>query len=430
MFTKRMIVVLLGLLTTYPFCSDVSKASRRESLKTILATRKKRRAKPQQRKPQGRVESNYVFTLVNHEGKDPRMHCKRTLGFLTAMLLFVNCAGKPGRPSEPDKISGSLTINGKTENLTHVYARRLTTERLLTSVYGRSMTAADLTYRREHFVMVFTNRAVPEDAMAKVLEDYHASVLEQDFLPDKSIRGVVFVVTKTTLPGLRKGYDGHVINAGRAYTASGYFDEFSMQKGRMRGKTSVADYDGSEVGIYTDDQRKFTCKFSVAFEVTPQGKPIHKEFEGAVSPDIPYLLSKQGTAEGSLTVDDKTVDLKYAYALRKREFFDEPEEHIKILATDQPLSDEVLVEVLYKGMNPTKMDIQGVILHIYTYTSKSLDTDICHKKIDTGIIGTGGAVEGLSITRERITAKTSEAVTAKLGHDWNYSMSVDVPFER
>jgi len=328
--------------------------------------------------------------------------------------MIASCADKPASrplPPEPDKVSGSLTINGKTDSLTHVYAHRM--------VFPGS--------KREYFALVFSNKAVPEDAMPKAFQDLDLAVIEQDFLPDKSIRGLAFVVKKTSpLPGFPVSYNGYVINAGRVYLTTGSFDDFSLQKGRVQGKESLAHYDGSEVEIAPGDQRTFTYKYSVAFEATPQGQPAYKEFEGAARPNIPYRLSKQGKADGSLTFDDNTIDLKYAYALRTREFFDEPEEHIQILATDRPLSEKVLVEVLVEGKNPITMDIQGVVLNIYTHTSEDFGIDICHK---SGSLRSGAPVEGLSITARRITAKTSEVVEEARRHSWNYSVTVDVPFE-
>lgn len=279
---------------------------------------------------------------------------------------------------------------------------------------------------------MLTNKPVPEADMPTLLEKFEASIEQQSFLSDKSMSGLVFIISKGAVPDPDIGFNGHVIKEGRAHLVTrGEIQGFSMKKGAMKGKAHYEDArSGGEIELKLSDGKKFTYKYAVEFEAMAQGEPLFREREGAVPPDIPYLLSKQGTAEGTLTVDDKTVVLKYAYALRKREFFDEPEEHIKILATDQPLSDEVLVNVLYKDMDPTKMVIQGIILHIFAHTSKDFETTICHKRVDRGTLGlTGSAVEDLSITGGRITAKTTDTHEA-WGHKWTYSVSVDVPFKR
>ena len=349
-----------------------------------------------------------------------------TLFFLTAMLLFANCAtkqeektastnNKVSRAVTNNKVSGTVTIDGKPVNLSHVYARRVLT-------HSKAF---------EYLALVLTNQPVPEDDMPTLLENFHANIEQQSFLSDKSTSGVVFIISKGWVPDFDIGYEGHVIKEGRAhFVLRKKFADFSMKKGVMKGKAEDEGAAGAEIERKLSDGKKFTYKYAVDFEATPQGEQLFKEREGAVPSDVPYLLSKQGKAEGTLTVDDKTVNLKYAYGLRKREFFDEPEEEITILATDKPLGNDVLVDVLYKGNNPTKFDIQGVEITIHAHTSKDFGIAICHKKIDgMGIISTLGAVEDLSITAGRITTKTSDTHEA-WGHRWKYSVSVDVPFNR
>src|SRR5687768_16915014 len=107
------------------------------------------------------------------------MRSKKILVFLTATLLFANCASKQEGKTAPannavanntvanDVVSGAVTINGKAENLSHVYARRL-----VRSFFPSS----------DYFALVFTNKPVPEDEMSKLLKDFAGNVGEQDFL--------------------------------------------------------------------------------------------------------------------------------------------------------------------------------------------------------------------------------------------------------
>jgi hypothetical protein len=358
------------------------------------------------------------------------MLVNKFLIFLTALLLFANCASKQEEKTAPANhavannavanhaVSGTVTINGKAENLSHVYARRM--------VWTSSISSGKL----EYFALVFTNKPVPEAEMSKLLKGFAGNVWEQDFLQDKSISGVVFIVDKVKSLNFEQRYEGQVIHDGRSYISTGNFNEFSMQKGRMRGKTSRADRSGGEIKVTPDKGKPFTFKYAVEFEATPQGEPLNKEWEGAVSSDLPYLLSEPGRAEGAVTVDGKTVNLKYAYALRKREFFDEPEETIKILATDKPVAEDVLLKFLYTGgYNPKEGKVQGLLLTISPDNDKRLDVPILHQSADDGYINTNSAIEGLSITGERVTAKATEAGTQS-GKNWNYSVSVDLPFKR
>jgi hypothetical protein len=346
------------------------------------------------------------------------------------MLLFANCTsiqeGKTAPANDAvannavanNAVSGAVTINGKAENLSHVYARRM--------VWSSISSSGKL----EYFALVFTNKPVPEDEMSKLLKNFAGNVGEQDFLKDKSISGVVFIVHKGMASNITVRYEGQVILDGRSYISRGSFNEFSMQKGRMRGKTSQADASGNEIKVTPDKGEPFTYKYTVEFEVTPQGEPIHKELEGAVSPDLPYLLSGPGRAEGTVTVDGKTVNLKYAYALRKREFFDEPEEKLEVLATDKPVAKDVLLKFLYTGGYFTKEGkVQGVLLMISPHDDKRLDLMVLHQSADDGYINANSAIEGLSITGQRVTAKVTDAGTQS-GKNWNYSVSVDLPFKR
>src|SRR5688500_18316129 len=97
------------------------------------------------------------------------MFFKSTLVFLTAVLLFANCTSRQEEKTSQTNnvVSGAVTINGKAENLSHAYARRMTKY---------------LSSKSESFALVFTNKPVPEAEMPKLLGDFSAYAGEQDFL--------------------------------------------------------------------------------------------------------------------------------------------------------------------------------------------------------------------------------------------------------
>src|SRR4026209_240922 len=95
----------------------------------------------------------------------------RTSSFiLTAALILTSCATKATPGSETQsKVTGSLTIEGKTEKLEHVYARRI--ERDL------YMAGAD-----EAIAVCLTNKPLPLTELGVLLKDFSYGPNERDFL--------------------------------------------------------------------------------------------------------------------------------------------------------------------------------------------------------------------------------------------------------
>ena len=270
------------------------------------------------------------------------MILKTIFALLIATFIIANCAGGQTQKGnqESNKVKATITINGKTENLGYTYARRIK-RKLISSKDS------------EVFALVLTNKPIPEHELSNLLENFKVYEQEQDFSNDKSVNGLLFIISKglaltTKNNALIKSasYEGRVIKAGRAYSEGRQlFKEFSMSKSVMKGK-ALNDYSpfssNAESESALADGKSTKYKYSVEFDATAKGEPINKEAEGAVPPDLTLLLSKQGTAEGFLTVNGITINLKYAYAMRIRQFFDEPEEDIKVLVTDQVVPEDVL----------------------------------------------------------------------------------------
>jgi hypothetical protein len=166
--------------------------------------------------------------------------------------------------------------------------------------------------------------------------------------------------------------------------------------------------------------------------VSPTGKFVRPK-QPAVDPSAnttaknDLMAKSNSTVAGTFSVDGKPVNLKYAYALRKRKIFDEPEETITILATDKPVAEDVLLKSL-SGLK-TKEKVQGVLLMISTERSGRLAGSLLHRSFDKEIFNFNNKIDSLSIGKDRVTATHTTSDTEGT-HKWNYSVTVDLPFKR
>ena len=114
----------------------------------------------------------------------------------------------------------------------------------------------------------------------------------------------------------------------------------------------------------------------------------------------PVESSWQGSATGSFTVNGKTVNLKYAYAMEEQDAFDEKETVISVLLTTEPLSKDVFnTEKLYFAVDKSKPSI----IYSVDKTGKTNHETILHPGIE------GGGIQRSGITSGVLTFKTKAA---------------------
>jgi hypothetical protein len=201
---------------------------------------------------------------------------KTILALLVATLFFANCASGPTQKGnqESNKVNGTITINGESENLGYTYARRIKSK--------------DVGSKNSEYLALFSaNKPIPEHELSNLLENFKVYEQEQDFSNDKSINGLLFIISKglaltTKNNALIKSasYEGRVIKAGRAYSEGRQlFKEFSMNKSLMKGK-ALNDHSpyssNAESESALADGKSTKYKYSVEFEATAKGEPINR----------------------------------------------------------------------------------------------------------------------------------------------------------
>jgi hypothetical protein len=355
----------------------------------------------------------------NSQAKGMRDMIFRTALFSLAVgLLLVDCPSLLGQNQstpETDIVTGRLSIDGKPVHLQHIYARRM----------KRSTRAGN----REVLALVLTTKALSAADLQSLFERYSFTQMEQELIRDKTVTGLFFLIEKNNLRPVI--YVESLIRAGHVYRNEvRQFLEFDFRKGRMMGRASDASTAGEADGTKEAGNAKLNYRYSAKFEATLRGELLNSELEGAAAPGELVANLRQGTAEGTLSVNGSIVNLKYAYAARERLFFDEPEESLTVLITDQQHSKEVLLRSLRREA-PIEKSFQGVSISFHSHRSPPYGAGmiIFHKSLESGYFATATEPEGVTITRENISARAAgEDRTTR--DKWTYSVKFNAPFNK
>jgi hypothetical protein len=343
---------------------------------------------------------------------------KKALYLLTTTLIFFNCActQEKGKSQTQSRVTGTLTIDGKTEKLDYVYARRI--ERDL------YMAGAD-----EAIAVCLSNKPLPLTELGLLLKDFSYGPNEREFLKDTSITGLLLTIEKEepSEPG-RVSYDRYVIRAGRLLLderTNESFAGFSLSQGRISARAEHKLV--TDEGYEGESKNNLKYSYSASFEAILQSRSVLTEFEGSSSADMTPMFSEPGVAQGEVVVNGKAIRLEYAYARRKRVFFDEPDENIQVVITNRPYTVDEIASLL--DMNPVHRTMQGLVLSFSNNPSLSAGLTV-HKAIETNSFLPGTADPGdFLIKPDRITGKTSGSDKI-FNEKWSYSFSIDVPFKR
>ncbi|HSB62704.1 MAG TPA: hypothetical protein VLJ18_01005 [Thermoanaerobaculia bacterium] len=151
-------------------------------------------------------------------------------------------------------------------------------------------------------------------------------------------------------------------------------------------------------------------------------------FAAGVAALSPRAAAAEGKAEGKLTVNGKSTDVKYAYAWAEPGFFDKTKEDVIVILSDVPLEAKVYQDAFEK----MKMAEAGK-LHALEITidaeGKPISTAYRHNGFK------GPAPSGLSsadvFTKKTFDGKTVEAAykSAKPGEFFGNTYSFDVAFK-
>lgn len=262
---------------------------------------------------------------------------KKALYVLTAALIFSSCTSAPNESGSPtlSGLAGSLTIDGKTEKLGHVFARRI---------------ECNLKGGDEAIVVLLSNKPLPITELIILLKDFSLGEKERDFFKDSSIYGLFFVIEKEKpFKENLVSFDRFIIRAGRLHQTDimvgEFLEDFSLKQGRISARSKQDPEDVSQ----DEPQSDLKYSYTASFEADLQGRSVCEAFEGSPSADEGAVFSEPGTAEGVVVVSGKKIKLEYAYARRKKVFFDEPDELIEVVITGRPYQGEEIATIL--GMN-------------------------------------------------------------------------------
>ena len=339
--------------------------------------------------------------------KGDRSMMKKISYLLTSMLIFSSCSGtheKNGSQTQSSSF-GTLTLDGTTDKLLHVFARRIELYRL----------GGD-----EAIAVFLANKPLPEAELNTLLDEYAYGANERDFLKDNSINGLFFIIKKEELfKDKYVGFERFVIKAGRLFEApvmvGEWFKEFSLMQGRIIARSNGPEYVPEDYQPENGLQYSYTTRF----EADLHGRSVVKEFEGSPSADVGAVFSKQGTAQGELILNGKNRKLRYAYARRKRVFFDEPDELVHVLITEQPVSVEEVATIL--DLPPSERNPQRLVLRFFNNPEAWAQLEI------DGYYPDSLEFKDFLIKQDRISGK-SRGLGQFGNGKWSYSLSLDIPF--
>jgi len=336
--------------------------------------------------------------------------------FLALSLSLIDCSsvlGQTASTTMSDIVTGQLSFDAKPAILKHIYAHRM----------KRSNSGGD----REILALVLTTKALSAADLQNLLNRYSLSLMEQELLADKMVTGLFFLIVKNNLR--LPIYIENFISTGRVYRNGGRpFLEFDLSKGRMRGKAVDATTENGADGTDATGGARFNYRYTVKFEATLRGEALYQVLDGAAAPGELTTNLKQGTAEGTLTVNGSQINLKYAYAARKRLFFDEPEESMPVLITDRPVSKEDLLRT-FRDKELIAPGFQGILVTFTNQKISFLSMFIFHQSLESGVFATATGAEEVTITKENISAKVvGEDKTTR--DRWTYSVKFSASFNK
>ncbi len=217
-------------------------------------------------------------------------------------------------------VTGTFTINGQPIKLQYVFARRTEPS----SLTGWS-----------EIELFITNQPLTDEVLKRITQ-----VPPDDKAPAvKSLRGIYISIGKLWVGNPEKIPYGFVLMRPAMDIADTQeFSSFNLREGKLEAK---AVGNGSE----EDVRWSYSLNISATLEklASPTGAPLPLP---GVAKSMIGIPPEAGKAEGSARIEGQTFRLKYAYMWREKLFFDEPEEFIHLVLTEEPLPRD---EKVYKG---------------------------------------------------------------------------------
>lgn len=217
-------------------------------------------------------------------------------------------------------VTGTVTINGQPIKLQYVFARRTEPS----SLTGWS-----------EIELFITNQQLTDEALKRITQ-----VPPDDKAPAiRSLRGIYISIGKLWVGNPEKIPYGFVLIRPTMDIADFQeFSSFNLREGKLEAKAVGS---GSEEGV----RWSYSLNISATLErvASPTGAPLPPP--GVVKSMI-GIPPEAGKAEGSARIEGQNFRLKYAYIWREKLFFDEPEEFLHLVLTEEPLPRD---EKIYNG---------------------------------------------------------------------------------
>lgn len=362
----------------------------------------------------------------------------RFVTYLFALLLVIGGsveAKQVGAPSSPKWLKsdgvtqGTLTISGRRVLIKHAYARRV----------AGSPDQQDFA-RTASIEILLSDKPLTEEVLQSITKNIDANILVQDtrslyreeaeLLKSAAVTALYFSITKNQENMESPGYQEVILTPDGLVFTNSYpeFQPFSLNKGLL---TASAKNDVTKEIEYYDEQEEKQSKMQIKYNYAVSFRA--KLNQSASTPASSLSASSQppteGKASGTLIAGGETVALKYAYARKERLFFDEPEEHVRVLMTDKAVAAELLPKAFESEFLPSGIELRGVELLIDEFgVIRKYSTRSWGAPISSKVTSLGGELDirECAIEKERVKGR----IEYKKEGDKKFSATFDVPLKK
>jgi hypothetical protein len=123
------------------------------------------------------------------------------------------------------------------------------------------------------------------------------------------------------------------------------------------------------------------------------------------APGLVFAEAAPGKASGSFSIDGKTVELKYAYAMSQPNTFDEKKTDTAVLLTDQPVPEAELAAAKELGRVGTNKGRNSVLFEIDD-TGRAMREVIRHETLGDGSL----QMSGMTHAEVKLSTRTADKV--------------------
>jgi hypothetical protein len=244
---------------------------------------------------------------------------------LLILIALAGCAKEKAAVKSPDKIQGTLSIDGNNISLKHIYARR---------------TEAIEDQKRPYIEILLASEKIPDETLTEIYSALaDGGYLSDSALTGTSIKGLHIRIDKTQrYKDVEIGfYMDLLIPEDVIYTDADHkFEAFDLKRGAIKA-SAKNEWEQTDYGNM--NSRKVKYSYAVTFETSLTSS-------NTAATELSSQPPAEGSADGMVQTKDEVIPLKYAYACREKMFFDEPEVQVKLLITSSPIPEKDRLKAL------------------------------------------------------------------------------------